>query len=508
MKYKIEEIKNKILCGDALEELQKIPDNSIDCIITSPPYWGLRNYQVEGQIGLEPTLEEYLEKLLKITAELKRILKKSGVMFWNHGDAYCGSQGHFNAKNPKAREGKLIPDWKNYPKKCLYLQNWRLILKMIDKQGWILRNVIIWYKPNHMPSSVKDRFTNAYDSIFMLVKNKKYYFELDAVRIPPKTFENRPYGIVREREFEYNTLYPEIRKRQNSAAYNWKLRRTPNVMEWRKNVFNYRVRDAEKKSEQCPQFKATKEEIERYKEKNFDDDYWWNFLIGTSHPNRFYKQAFQIMEKWMIENNCYDYEKFYQWWCQQKQGLWQRGNLIEGQAYKLKEELPFPAPEKIFIGKNPGDVWQIPTQPAPPEARGKHFAMFPENLVEPMILAGCPTQVCKKCGKPRERIIVSLYKGSTIGTKPKEGKILEKASQLQRTTSGLPFGYTGKTIGWTDCGCGAGFEPGIVLDPFMGSGTVAVVAKKLGRSFIGIELNPEYVRISNERLKKIPNPLI
>jgi DNA modification methylase len=104
--------------GDARKLTQEIPSESIDTIITSPPYWGLRDYGVEGQIGLEPTLGEYHEQLLKITAELYRILKPTGVMFWNHGDSYGAN-------------------------KSLDLQNSRLIIKMIDTQDWILRNHIM-----------------------------------------------------------------------------------------------------------------------------------------------------------------------------------------------------------------------------------------------------------------------------------------------------------------------------------------------------------------------------
>jgi len=263
---------NKIHCGDVLGILRQMPDEFVDCIITSPPYWGLRDYGVEEQIGLEPTLEEYLKKLLAVTAELKRVLKPTGVCFWNHAS--------------------------NYKNKCDMLQNYRLILRMIDEQGWILRNIIIWHKPNHMPSSAKDRFTNAYEPVFMLVKSQKYWFDLDAVRIPHRT---------------------------NVSGLPGHLDRKEEIDNWRS----------------CP-----------------------------SGPRNLH-----------------------------------------------------PA------GRNPGDVWTVPTQPFP-EA---HFATFPERLVEPMIKAGCPPN-------------------------------------------------------------------GVVLDPFMGSGTVAKVATRLRRQWIGIELNPEYVEIAYRRL--------
>jgi site-specific DNA-methyltransferase (adenine-specific) len=138
--------------------------------------WGLRDYQVEGQIGLEPTLEIYLEKLLLVTKELKRVLKKTGIMFWNHGDCYGGSGGSggdYNEGGLREGQPKVGKSGMGVQPKCLALQNFRLVQRMIDEQEWILRNTIIWHKPNHMPSSCHDRFTSSYEPVFMLVKNKK-----------------------------------------------------------------------------------------------------------------------------------------------------------------------------------------------------------------------------------------------------------------------------------------------------------------------------------------------
>jgi len=177
-----------IIHSDTLAALKKMEAETVDCVVTSPPYFGLRDYQVDGQIGLEETLEEYLNKLLAVTAELKRVLKKSGICFWNHGDCYGGSgKGYGSRPDPKfksgGRERTLKPE-NTMPAKCLALQNYRLITQMVDAQGWILRNTIIWHKPNAMPSPVKDRLTNSYEPVFMLTKSKKYYFDLDAIREP------------------------------------------------------------------------------------------------------------------------------------------------------------------------------------------------------------------------------------------------------------------------------------------------------------------------------------
>lgn len=333
------ETENGILYNfETLDFLKRLPDESIDCIITSPPYWGLRDYGVENQIGLEPTLGEYLKKLLRVTGELKRILKNTGVMFWNHGDCYGGSgcgKGDYRNNNKRSSSNPNLYCEKPNPHsrltpKCMVLQNYRLIFRMVDEQGWILRNIIIWHKANHMPESVRDRFTKSYEPVFMLVKNKKYWFDLDTVRIPHKetSIERAKRGVGS------NHKYANLPHYGGGGGIN---KPRPNI---RHNVASY-------------------------------DDFLYNRPL---HP----------------------------------------------------------------LGKNPGDVWSIPTQPFSAKKLGisnvDHFATFPEKLVEPMMKAGCP-------------------------------------------------------------------EKGIVLDPFLGSGTTAVVAEKLNRKWLGVEINPKYCEIAKERIR-------
>lgn len=364
---------NTILQGDVLEKLKELPDECVNTIITSPPYWGLRDYGVKGQIGLELTLKEFHEKLLKITTELKRVLRKDGIMFWNHGDNYATQSGSgeiyanimpgYEKKTGSSglRASKKMEE-QGIPRKSLCFQNYRLILRMIDEQGWICRNTIIWHKPNSMPSSVKDRFANSYEPVFMLVKNQKYWSDLDAVRVPHALSSHQ-----------------------------------------------------------------------RYKGK----------YTGESSKNK-------------------------------DTGIGVKNNDINR---KLPEG-----------GKNPGDVWKIATQPF----GESHFATFPEKLIEPMIKSGCPVEVCSECGKARERI------SEDVGEKTwKDSR--EKPDVCAR---GLSFGRTSQRItkGWSKCGCNKPFIPGIVLDPFFGSGTTGLVALKLNRKFIGIELNKEYIEIANKRI--------
>ena len=145
-------------------------------------------------------------------------------------------------------------------------------------------------------------------------------------------------------------------------------------------------------------------------------------------------------------------------------------------------------------GKNPGDVWTIPTQPYP-EA---HFATFSEKLVVPMIKSSCPEQICRKCGKARVRMTETDYTttGTQAGDKQQAGGYQVNRPYTERKEA------KHHTAGWSDCGCGEGFRPGIVLDPFSGAGTTAIVAKKLQREYLGIELNPEYVKQSEKRIEK------
>ncbi len=311
----------------------------------------------------------------------------TGIMFWNHGDNYStgNAQSNWNVREDypedkrtrgfqkgMSRESQFKRKYKKpVSQKSLCLQNYRLIIRMIDEQGWILRNTIIWHKNNGMPSSVRDRFSNKYEPIFMLVKNKRYWFDLDAVIVP---FSSVTY---KRAHYKYNPYKGDIQG-------------------------------------------AVKHTGQR-----------------------------KVAE-----------------------------NLLSGK----------------LLGKNPGDVWTISTQPF----SESHFATFPEKLIEPMVKAGCPQQICKKCGKARERIIdrevleyrAKPYNADTDFIHHGEGKSTLNNSPVVR-----------RSIGWTDCGCNAGWEAGIVLDPFMGAGTTGVVATRFGCRWIGIELNKEYCDMAIRRIK-------
>ena len=176
---------NRILCGDSFKVLKTIPDESMDCVITSPPYWTLRDYGVKGQIGLELSVEEYLEKLIAIFDEVKRVLKPSGTCWANFGDTYANKTkgGHqdkvkknlFDSFMQKSVIPKL-PVKLDIPAKSLCMIPSRFAIQMIER-GWILRNEIIWHKTNAMPQGVRDRFTVDFEKVFFFVKEQKYYFK-------------------------------------------------------------------------------------------------------------------------------------------------------------------------------------------------------------------------------------------------------------------------------------------------------------------------------------------
>lgn len=385
-----------ILKGDVLEQLRALPDECVDCIITSPPYYSLRDYGVEGQLGLEPTLAEFLNRMLLITAELKRVLKKTGTMWWNHGDNYShkqamGNQGKNGGRADRRFTPSGIPGRVDTPEKSLTLQAHRLAIRMVDEQGWILRNQIIWHKPNVMPSSIRDRFTVDYEPIFMFAKSKRYFFETQRQRTG-KEYSWEEYGARLGKDWQ-----------------NGKNRKETDLAE---GMLNMKKRDG-----------------------------------GRSHPE----------------------------------------------------------------GRNMRTVWKIATK----SFKEAHFATFPEALIETPIRAGCPEFVCIKCGKPREKMIkngeriLGSHSRKAVG-KYGEASEREGGKMYYRGHGALiPNARYEKIVeGYTDCGCGAGWQGGVCLDPFMGAGTTAVVARKLGRHYLGIELNPEYIRIAEKRLNDVQLTLL
>jgi DNA modification methylase len=451
---------NKIVHGNALTVLKKLPSNSVDCVITSPPYWGKREYpdtevvwggdpncehewveqevglqhenrnnlrgsQEEvhgkkgttwirkfdkktalyckkcgawyGQLGLEPTPMMFVDHLIEIFREIKRVLKPHGNVFVVIDDTYSGSgKGHnwVDPKHPNARNGNLDPRMfeRVVPRKSLCLVPEMFAYRMVYEEGWILRNKIIWPKKvfiykerrtigNAMPESVSDRLCHTWEYVYHFVKEPKYYYDLDAVRVPHK----------------------EASIKRDSLGYKTSPMKGRYQVPWEK-------RD------------GTNDQ---------------SFL----HP----------------------------------------------------------------LGANPGDVVQINIEPL----KESHYAPFPTKLVEFLIKVGCPEQICKRCGEPRERIVEVRINEDRVPDKWKKtyrGKVELEGSPVKRSVSELYKEALSKeryTVGWTDCGCKLKdkWQPGIVLDPFLGSGTTALVALKMGRRFVGIEINRGYCEMALKRIK-------
>ena len=193
-----------VLTGDALEMLRTLPDESIQCCVTSPPYWGLRDYGASGQLGLEKTPEEYVAKVVEIFREVKRVLRDDGVLWLNLGDSYWGGKGRSGYELPHEAEerrgrgetfqtGHNIPGYMDMrpsdgkhdtikPKDLVGIP-W-MVAFALRADGWYLRSDIIWAKPNPMPESVTDRPTKSHEYIFLLTKSGKYYYDSEAVKLP------------------------------------------------------------------------------------------------------------------------------------------------------------------------------------------------------------------------------------------------------------------------------------------------------------------------------------
>ena len=185
-----------ILTGDCIEQMKTLPDESVHCCVTSPPYWGLRDYGRVGQIGLEPTPEAYVAKMVEVFREVRRVLRDDGTCWLNLGDSYAGGkQGNdsfgdgtstLNNGGKNTKTGEKMPSKQRKPPPGLKPKDlvgipWRVAFAL-QSDGWYLRQDIIWSKPNPMPESVTDRCTKAHEYIFLLAKSAQYYYDAEAVK--------------------------------------------------------------------------------------------------------------------------------------------------------------------------------------------------------------------------------------------------------------------------------------------------------------------------------------
>jgi len=383
---------NKIIVGNCKEGLSLLPDQSADMCVTSPPYWGLRDYGVADQLGQEKTPEQFIDNLVSVFREIKRVLKDDGTLWVNIGDSYasgpkkrkeqtCRKSGLSGSKDAqiacKDQSNKVTAGIK--PKDLVGIP-WMLAFAL-RADGWYLRQDIIWSKPNCMPESVTDRCTKSHEYLFMLSKSPKYYYDQDAIKeLAIYDVDGTHTAARKARVQEDNKSNPDekvngIRKAgfKDAKKFEGKHQDKQRGHSRRHAGFNDRW-DAMSKAEQCTGMK-NKRSVWK------SDDYY-------------------AVWEWLFENAPLDFVM----------PLWDE-----------------------FINQllNKESVWTV----SPAILKEAHFATFPEKLIVDCIKAGCP-------------------------------------------------------------------EGGVVLDPFMGAGTTALVASKLDRKYIGFELNEEYVKIAHTRLHR------
>ncbi len=418
----------RILTGDCIEQMRTLPDESVHCCVTSPPYWGLRDYGVDGQLGLEETPEQFVALMVDVFSEVRRVLRSDGTLWLNIGDSYNAGAA---ARREPARESYGKHDWMggstvrahtpDLKPKDLVGVPWMLAFAL-RADGWWLRAENIWNKKNPMPESVLDRPTRAHEQLFLLSKSPRYYYDAEAIR-EPATWggQNRSDRGPRE-----------------SAMPG------------------------------APSHKGLRQDKQR----------------GHGRRHDGFNDRWDAMSK----------------------------------------------EEQQALGRNKRSVWTIATRPFP----DAHFATFPPDLVEPCILAGTSPRVCGECGAPWRR---QLQRGEVGDWNPRtasDERVAKKGTKFSGNNYRDHY-EPPRTLGWEPtcdchrqkcisctnpetgdldphcCDC-TGAEPiyeslhptnrAVVLDPFAGAATTVLVATQHGRDSIGIELNPEYVALGEQRIRR------
>lgn len=438
------------LTGDWVAMPRTLPDESVQCVVTSPPYWGLRDYGVAGQLGLERAPQEYVEKLVAGFREVRRVLRKDGTCWVNLGDSFAGSgkggnPGANGREKQRTNEGsqtvrgrrtdliytgperggntswstrdvsKTCPAVGGLKTKDLVGIPWRVAFAL-QEDGWWLRSDIIWAKPNPMPESVRDRPTKAHEYIFLLTKSERYFYDAEAIKeaCSPATHARISQDLAHQ-------------------------------------VGSFRANGGNKTN---GPMKAV--------------------VVGSTRK-------------------------------------------LASQSIGGKQNPSYQAAMALLVSsRNRRSVWTVASAPF----RGAHFATFPPKLIEPCILAGTSEHgACADCGAPYRRVLAHGHprieqqracggagNGEYAGKAVKDyaGAGAQNASEVKaRILRGM---VEKKTTGWEPtCECHGSTEscptrPCMVLDPFGGAGTTGLVAARLGRQAILIELKPAYVRMAKAML--------
>lgn len=408
----------RILQGDSLTVLRTLESESVQCVVTSPPFFALRSYlpadhpDKDQEIGSEPTPDAFVATMVTVFREVRRVLRRDGICVVNLGDSYSGSgRGPGNKINGNldqdTRQGFHSPGgqtWPGLPAKNLMMIPFSVAMAM-QADGWVLRSVMPWVKRNSMPESVQDRPASAIEYLFLFARSPRYFWDAEAIRVPALLTGGgtipTPDKAARAGQTTNGTGLTTLRSKD---------------------------------------------------------------IVGRSYRNS---------------------DPFFATW----QGL------------MLDED---DAPMALVVNPQPSKL--------------SHFASYPAALVEPFVRAGTSQKgACPACGAPWVRCVVR-------GENPYPGSSHDHTADLvgtgaQRHESGLPAGtimakrwqerQSPQTTGWAPgCSCDAGDPvPCVVLDPFLGSGTTAMVADRLQRDAVGIELSPTYVAMARRRLEQDAGPM-
>lgn len=464
---------NQIMNGDALTHLKELPDQCINMVMTSPPYWGLRDYGIDNQLGLEDTFYDYINKLCDIFDEVKRILRDDGVIFVNIGDTYYGGGNNRGNNSPisdkqksnRGAVGQVQQDWSkmDYKTKSLCMIPSRFAIEMINR-GWILRNEIIWYKRNAMPSSAKDRFNVDFEKIFFFTKNKNYFFEtqyeqhnLESIKraCRARTSDKLDCGQYAHTRKNENVGYDDMMGKLERGELNHAL-----------SPFG--------RNKRCV----------------------WDITLRGFSGSHFAVYPEELCET-PIKSGCPEFV------CNKcgkpREKIFKYNNLKEeGHGKIVKKDEPY------SVQHREGEILvrDLPEEKDILEYLRKWKCLSNSKLAEKMNL---PLTSVSHWFSDLDSTHGFSYPTKEHWIKLKELFNFDDTYDLAMTKeyykSAEVMGNEYKEVGLSDCGCNAGFSSGIVLDMFFGAGTTGIVALKQGKKFIGIELNSEYIEIAKKRLE-------
>lgn len=480
----------QILHGDCRDVLRTLADASVQCCVTSPPYFGLRDYGVDGQIGLEQTPDAYVAELVAVFREVRRVLRDDGILLLNLGDSYCnadkwGGGGANTGKHTREADGTPA-SWKAVRRKWSALDGLKskdligipwMAAFALRADGWWLRRDIIWSKPNPMPESVTDRPTTAHEYVFLFAKSGDHTFWTHRDGPGARSHPKPDYRWI------HRTTSYEMRDEPLGLPEDIKrIWRRVNL--WTGHDYFW---DAEAVRE--PMAAASIARLSQDVENQ----------TGSLRANGGAKTNGAM--KAVAKGNAKTFRGG---------GAYTGGQSFDNDAV-VERDSHGNAPNES-CSRNLRSVWTIATQPF----SESHFATFPPDLVETCIKAGTSEKgCCSACGAPWARITTKGdpdmahrlasgadasggYGGQSIKGHDSAG--VQNASDVKRR---ILDGMREKAYSWAPtCECGAEVVPCVVLDPFAGACTTLLVSDRLRRNAIGIELNAEYIDIAKRRVTK------